>query len=45
MCGMALDWMADATDLDGKPRIDVLNRKPDMGCYERVFAGSLLMLR
>ena len=35
--GLLLDWMEDATDLAGNPR--VVGDRPDMGCFERS-AGS-----
>ncbi len=38
-------WMADARDLDGNPRI--AHRKPDIGCYERIYItpGTILLVR
>ncbi len=38
-------WMAGATDLDGRPRIDRLTGLADMGCYEHILRGSLFRLR
>ena len=35
--GVALDWMADATDVDGNPRI--AEGAPDIGCHEYVPAA------
>ena len=42
--GVALDWMANAVDLDGSKRL--FGAKPDMGCYEFSWPlGFLLILR
>ena len=42
--GKLADWMTDATDLAGNPR--VRNRLPDIGCYEGLLpGGTMLMLR
>ena len=38
-----LDWMSDATDLLGNPRI--YGGKPDMGCSESRSGGLLLLVR
>ncbi len=43
--GIALDWMAAWQDLDGRPRLDRLVQRPDMGAYERIKGGGLLLLR
>ena len=34
------DWMATATDLNGRPRIDRFSRRVDMGAYEFMPAGA-----
>ena len=42
--GLLLDWMTNATDLAGEPR--VASRRPAMGCFESVYnGGTVLMLR
>lgn len=42
--GVALDWMANAVDLDGRKRL--FGTRPDMGCYEFSWPlGFLLILR
>ena len=41
--GQEYAWMANATDLRGKPRI--VGDAPDMGCYEAMPSGLLLLLR
>ncbi len=38
-------WMADAVDLDGRPRLDRFVRRTDMGCYEYIPPGALFNLR
>ncbi|MGI6088308.1 MAG: choice-of-anchor Q domain-containing protein, partial [Kiritimatiellia bacterium] len=43
--GTNLPWMAEAVDLDGRPRIDRFSRLPDMGCYEHMPQGMILNLR
>ncbi len=43
--GINLPWMAAALDLDGNPRVDRLYKTPDMGCYERLYRGSVLLVR
>lgn len=43
--GLNLEWMADATDLDGNPRIDRLSQQVDMGAYEFIYRGTLLMVK
>lgn len=39
------DWMLDAVDLDGNPRIDRISGQVDIGAYEYVPAGSVLLIR
>ncbi len=42
--GQSLDWMTNATDIAGAPR--VAGPRPAMGCYESVYSGgTVLMLR
>lgn len=43
--GTNLEWMADAMDLDGRPRLDRFSRKVDMGAYEFLPNGMLFMGR
>ena len=43
--GLNQDWMAGAADVAGRPRLDRLVRIVDMGCYERVHGGTLLLLK
>jgi len=43
--GANLDWMADARDLDGNPRLDRRQHQVDMGCYEYTEPGSLFLIR
>ncbi len=38
-------WMSQATDLDGRPRLDRFSRLVDMGCYEYVAQGMLFNVR
>ena len=38
-------WMTEASDLDGRQRLDRFSRKPDMGCYEYVPPGMMFWLR
>lgn len=38
-------WMADACDLDGHPRLDRFNHKTDMGCYEYIPRGMLILVQ
>ncbi len=39
--GWLEDFMLDASDLDGKSRVDPYNRLVDMGCYEYLSHGTL----
>jgi hypothetical protein len=43
--GLSEIWMIGTYDLDGNPRLDRVTRKVDMGAYEYVFPGTLVMLR
>lgn len=43
--GTNFAWMATAVDLDGKPRLDRIHAKVDMGCYEYHYQGSILLVR
>ncbi len=43
--GTNLPWMDGALDLDGRARLDWAARRVDMGAYERMPAGALLLLR
>ena len=43
--GLDQDWMAAATDLDGRHRQDVFSGRVDIGAYEVVPVGGLLKLR
>ncbi len=43
--GTNQSWMAEAVDLDGRPRINRFFRRTDMGCYEYVPCGILINLR
>ncbi len=38
-------WMAQGFDLDGRPRLDRLTRRVDMGCYERVMRGTFFSVQ
>ncbi len=38
-------WMAAARDLDGNLRVDKVTGRPDIGCYEYPFCGTLLKIR
>ncbi len=38
-------WMAGATDLDGRPRVDRVARRVDIGSYEYIPPATLFMLR
>ena len=39
------DWMHDAVDLDGNPRIDRVHNQVDMGAYEFQYAGTTILVR
>ncbi len=43
--GLIDEWMLDAVDYDGRPRIDRLIGVPDMGAYEYLFGGGLFLVR
>lgn len=43
--GYIMPWMAGAEDLEGNPRIDRATGTVDMGCYEYMYTGALLLLR
>jgi len=43
--GQALPWMDGATDLEGNPRIDAITGRADMGCYEYVYRGTMILVR
>jgi len=43
--GTNAPWMADALDLDKRPRLDRFTRLPDIGCYEYLAGGALFRLR
>ncbi len=38
-------WMVGAGDYDGRPRLDRFGRLVDIGCYEYLCAGSLMLMR
>ena len=40
--GLKQDWMDEATDLAGNPR--VRDGVPDMGCFETIFKGLILLM-
>ena len=40
--GLLLDWMTDATDLAGAPR--VAGRRPAMGCFESLYGGGTTII-
>ena len=40
--GTEAPWMADATDLDGRPRI--FGKAPDVGCYEMQTAAATVLM-
>jgi len=44
--GIQQDWMASALDLDGLPRLDVINGTVDLGCYENenVLYGTVIII-
>ncbi len=43
--GLSQTWMDDATDLDGRPRLDRWRKIVDMGCYEKIARGSMINVR
>ena len=43
--GINQDWMNNALDLDGRPRLDRFSRLVDMGCYERMPQGFMFNIR
>ncbi len=43
--GANRDWMAEALDLDGKPRLDRVSGQVDMGCHEFPIRGVALLIR
>ena len=43
--GMNQPWMAAATDLEGRRRIDSVVGTVDLGCYEHLLGGALLLVR
>ncbi len=43
--GITLAWMTDDKDLDGKPRLDWQLHQVDMGSYEYLEAGTVLLIR
>ncbi len=43
--GMNQNWMAGATDLAGRPRIDRFMREVDMGCYEYLSQGVMFQIQ
>lgn len=43
--GVNRAWMTGATDLDGRPRIDQVIRRVDIGCYEFLPACTLFTVR
>lgn len=42
--GLYQEWMDDAVDLDGKPRIDRIFNRVDIGAYEYHPAGTLILV-
>ena len=42
-CGEKMDWMADATDFEGSPRIR--HGYPDIGCYERLNRSFTILIK
>ena len=38
-------WMAEASDLDGRPRLDRFTRQADIGAYEYIFRGVLFSVQ
>lgn len=43
--GFNRDWMRDALDLDNNPRIDRFSGAADMGAYEYVRTGTVILVR
>ena len=43
--GLVLAWMSGATDLDGNPRVDLTFDQVDLGCYEKVFHSTMIIVR
>ncbi len=45
--GLNLPWMSEpgAIDLDGRRRVDAIQRRVDMGCYEYLYRGSLFNIK
>lgn len=43
--GLNQAWMSQATDLDGRPRLDRLNRMVDLGCFEYIFPGTFFSVK
>lgn len=43
--GLNQPWMANVADLDGRPRLDRMSRRVDMGCYEHIAQGLMFMAR
>ncbi len=45
--GLNLPWMykQDASDLDGRRRVDVMHKRADIGCYEFLYRGVMFTLR
>lgn len=43
--GVFRDWMTDATDLAGNPRLDRIHQTVDIGAYEYHYQGSILLVR
>ncbi len=43
--GVVQNWMSGAPDLDGNPRVDLTFGLPDLGCYEKVFHLTMILIR